>query len=74
MRPVIEPIADIGVGPGEAGWNPVDAHTRGTSCRSPFDPIEGDAPRRGNLPFPGGRTEISVVAEVNLAASVEPGH
>jgi hypothetical protein len=50
--PVKERVAGVTAGPGEAGWNPVDAHTRGTSCRSPFDPIEGDAPRRGDLPFP----------------------
>ena len=45
--PVEEWVADIDAGPGEAGWNPVDAHIRRPSCRSPFDPIEGDAPRRG---------------------------
>jgi hypothetical protein len=50
--PVIERGARAIAGPGEAGWNPVDAHTRRTSCRSPFDPIEGDArPARAFLPF-----------------------
>ena len=72
--PVKEWIAGVTAGPGEAGWNPVDAHIRRPSCRSPFDPIEGDAPRRGDLLFPGGRAEIPVVAELNLAASVEAGH
>lgn len=48
-------------GPGEAGWNPVDAHARRPSCRSPFDPIEGDASRRGNLRFPGGHAETPAV-------------
>jgi hypothetical protein len=46
--PVKEWIAGVTAGPGEAGWNPVDAHTRRPSWRSPFDPIEGDAPRRGD--------------------------
>ena len=64
--PVKERVADIGAGPGEAGWNPVDAHTRRTSCRSPFDPIEGDAPRRGDLLLPSGRAGTPVASEANL--------
>ena len=70
--PVIERVARTIAGPGEAGWNPVDAHTRRTSCRSPFDPIEGDAPRRGDLPFPSGHAETLPIPETNLAVSVEP--
>ena len=50
--PVKEWIAGVTAGPGEAGWNPVDAHTRRISCRSPYDPIEGDAPGEGTFPFP----------------------
>ena len=64
--PVKEWIAGVTAGPGEAGWNPVDAHTRRPSWRSPFDPIEGDAPRRGDLLFPGGRAGIPVASEANL--------
>ena len=70
--PAIEQAARVGAGPGEAGWNPVDAHIRRTSCRSPFDPIEGDAPRRGDLLFPGGRAGIPAIPEANLVVSVEP--
>jgi len=70
--PVIGWVARAIAGPGEGGWNPVDAHTRRTSCRSPFDPIEGDASRRGDLPFPGGRAGTPVATEASLAASVSP--
>src|SRR4051794_25362492 len=53
--PVKEWVAGVTAGPGEAGWNPVDAHIHRTSCRSPFDPIEGDAPGEGTFSSPGGR-------------------
>jgi len=46
-----------GAEPAEGGRNPVDAHIRGTSCRSPFDPIEGDAPGEGTFPFPAAVPE-----------------
>ena len=49
--PVIKWVAGVTAGPGEAGWNPVDVHTRRTSCHSPLDPIEGDAPGEGTF-FP----------------------
>jgi hypothetical protein len=64
--PVKEWVAGVTAEPGEAGWNPVDAHTRRTSCRSPFDPIEGDAPRRGDRLVPGGLAGIPVATEANL--------
>ena len=70
--PVKEWIAGVTAGPGEAGWNLVDAHTRRPSCRSPFDPIEGDALRRGDLLIPGGRAGIPAIPEANLTVSVEP--
>ena len=42
------------------------------SCRSPFDPIEGDAPPARGPSFSGGRTGTPVATETDLAASVEP--
>jgi hypothetical protein len=56
--------------PGEAGWNPADARIRRTSCRSLFDPIEGDAPGEGT--FPDSRAGTPAIAEAYLAVSVEP--
>ena len=46
--PVIERIADAIAGPGEAGWNPVDAHTRKTIL-----PIALRSHRRGCPPARG---------------------
>ena len=65
-------MTGIMAGPGEAGWNPVDAHTRRPSWRSPFDPIEGDAPRRGELLVLGGRAGIPAIPEADPVVSVEP--
>jgi hypothetical protein len=36
------------------------------SCRSPFDPIEGDAPRRGDLLVPDGRAGTPAVTGTDL--------
>jgi len=74
----LQPGQELGVnaiaGPGEAGWNPVDAHTRKTILPIPFDPIEGDASRRGDLPFSRQPCRNPAVTEPDLAASVEPLH
>jgi hypothetical protein len=59
-------------GPGEAGWNPVDADTRRPSCRIPFDPIEGDASGEGTFSFPGGYAETPAItgAELHIRLAV----
>ena len=51
--PVKEWVTCITAGPGEAGWNPVDAHTRQKPPADPSSiPSKGMPPGEGTFPFP----------------------
>jgi hypothetical protein len=57
--PVIERVARTIAGPGEVGWNPVDAHTRQEHPADPPSiPSKGMPPGEGTFPFPAAMPKL----------------
>ena len=66
VQPGQEWVACAIAGPGEAGWNPVDAHTRKTILPLPLRSHRRGCPPARGPSFSGGRAGTPVATEANL--------